>query len=803
MATTEDVEIFNAFKQSSLREGVEKEQKYPCNYIHEYTENFYDQFCVNNLQLEPELSLKLLRLLNGLSECPCTPSKSDHTLPCIDIIQLRNSIRSKFKLNISEVEDFSISTINNHNLHYFGYLYLDRLTAFNEYLGPREMPFFDGESSVELTDQEKALFEEYKCFICFEIMNEPTTLSCGHSACFKCLKKAFEISRKCSVCNRKFSHTVVEALAVSIHLRSAISHIFPHLQIERDAKKAQYSLLLTPQVELLKQVMVDPAVYNCQKWKSLNEQSAVAGSNLADGEGYSHEILMSALSNDACKNLLRRAGSLGEASSEVYEHIRGITMVFLENMLREVFIIAITRGAVTVTVDSVIDSKPLNYTVLGYGGDFGIRHVWSSLVTKVMAEAHPNKHIDPQALSVYNDIATFIMMAVMERAIRLANVSIGTATHFKTLTSDDPAFPYDLKFYGKVEVDAQLTGHLDAPVSYVKCGDIKAATRCLLTGQLIRHAVAEGTKAISKFSSHTEASANTSMAAKAGLKNDPRVVALVVSRAFNGYPISEDAAVYLASIMEYLLAEVCELSGNAAGDQSCRAVSSRHIMLGIRNDAELDNLFKMCIIRDSGILPHVHKFLVGSVEPSGSSAFEKLLKAKAAGRSFIDPRTGRHCNFDDSNSSILSPAPILDLMCKESIAERIALARQALSADELAIMKSEGSFLCSDQTDDAGWADPSLARLRFRNLLDIHSMQKSHHKVFNPYYFGRFVEETAKDLSSRNYFTAEAMECIHTITEGYLVDILECSVLNAVHSGRTLLEPKDLSLTRRIRRDYN
>ena len=825
--TTTAEENFIAFKQSSLREGIEVEQKYPRNYIHENTEYFYNQFCVNNLQLlEPGLSVELLRLLNGLSECPNIPIKSDNNLPCIDINQLRNSIRSKFKLNISEAEDFSISTVNNYNRHYFGYLYLDRLTAFNVYLGPREMPFFDRESSKELTDQEKALFEEYKCFVCFEIMNEPTTLPCGHSACFGCLKKAFETSRKCSVCNRKFSHSVVEALAVSIHLRSAISHLFPHLEIERDAEKAQYSQLLTPQVELLKQALVDPAEGSRQKWKTLDEQSAaaavVSGSNLLllladEQEETLHKIILSAISNDACKNILRRAGSLGEASVEVYDEIRGITRGFLMDVLRDVIVIATNRGAAIVTVDAVIASKPMNYTVLGYGGDYGIRHVWSSLVTKTMALIHPNLHIDPQALSVYNDICTFIMMKLMERAIRLANESTATATHVKTLTSNDPSFPYDLKFYGTVEGDARrMEEPLDAPVSYVRPGDIEAASRCLLTGQLIEHAGREGTEAVTKFSSDTVALANASMAMASGMSvymvNDRRVVALVVSRVFKGYPISEDAAVYLAAVMEYLLAEVCELSGNQALEQNCGAVSGRHVMLGIGSDEELDNLFKMCIIRDCGILPHVHKFLVGSVEPSGSSAFEKLLKAKSAGRSFIDPRTGSHCNFDETNTGILRPAPILDMMCKESVVERIALARQALSADELDLMKSEGSFLCSDAQMDGseaaaaagnGWAEPSLAKLRFRNLLDIYSMQKSHHKVCNCYYFGCLVEAIAKDLPSNHRFTAEAMECIHTITEGYLIDILECSVLNAVHSGRTLLEPKDLRLTRRILKDFS
>eukprot|EP01036_Dinobryon_divergens_P024722 gene24721-33195_t len=793
-AIEENTEIFNAFKQSSLRQGVEEKEKYPRNYVPENTENFYDHFCVNNLELQSDLSVKLLRLLNGLNECPYIPCKSDNTLVCIDITQLRNVILSKFKLNIYEGQDFSISTLNNENLHYFGLLYLDRLTAFNVHLGPREKHF--SESSDEVTVPDSALCEEFKCFICFEVMEEPTTLPCGHSACLHCLKKAFEASKKCSICNRKFNHAVVDALAVSIHLRSAISRIFPRLQCERDAKKV-----------LLKQTLNDPAVDSRGKLKTLDELSAVSSSNLADGEGYSHENLIAAMPDDACKNLLRRAGCLGEISPEVYDHIRGITRAFLEDMIKDVIIIATNRGARTATVDTVIASKPLNYTVLGYGGDFGIRYVWSSMVVKVMAQVHATIHVDPQALSVFNDIGTFILMSVMERAIRLANESTVTATHFKVLSADGPSFPYELKFYGNVEDDDQLTGHLDTPVTDVRAADIQAAVRLLLSRELLKHAVSEGAKAVAKVS-NADPTAHASMATKAGLQNDPRAVALVVSRAFKGYPISEAAAVYLAAVMEYLVAEVCELSGNAAMEKGCGAVSCRHVMLGIKNDAELNDLFKMCIIRDSGVIPHVQTLVLGSVEHIDSSVFENLLKAKSVGRNFIDPRTGRHSYFDgSSNTSTLRRIPMLDLMCKETTAERVALARQALSPDELAIMKSEGGFLISDRNEEDGseegngWAEPSLAELHHRNLSDIRTMQESHHKVFNPYHFGRFVETIAIDFATNWRFTAEAMEFIHTVTEGYLVDFFQCSVLNAVHSGRILLEAKDLNLARRIRRE--
>ena len=799
---------------------MEEKAKYS-RYVHENTENFYDHFCVNILQHEPDLSVKLLRLLNGLNECPHIPCKQQYPLASIDIPQLRDLINSKFELKLSEGKDFSFTEDedNDEDLQSSGFFHLNRLTAFLGYPRPLDILFDIQPPDDELTSPAPELYEEFKCFICFDVMNEPSTLPCGHSACLSCLKKAFAISDKCSVCKRQCHHTVIETLAVSIHLRSAIGHIFRRLQYKRDALKAQYSILI-PHDELMRRALGDISFNRGQKVKALDEQSAAFNANIAmDGEqDVKDENLLSAISYDACKDLLRRAGCLAEWSgyeSGVYDEVREIARAFLKHMVEGVLAVTEHRRARTVSVDAVIAFKPLNYTVLGFGGDFGIRHVWSSMVIAVMSQVHPIIRVDPQALSVLNDLSTFVMIAFLERAVRLANDSPSDlASACCIMEASDLSFPFELKFYDYIaegDEHSEYTERLGTPVSYVSSKDLENAMQFVACGQLKLHAASEGTKAIEKFSAPASGTATASMATKAGLQCDPRIVALLASRAPNGYRMSKGAAVYLAGAIEYFIAEICELCGNAAKDAGYKAVSCRHVMWAIRGDAELDSMFKSCIIRDGGVIPHIHKLIVlptmdGDGNDFKSSAFETLLKVKANGSAFIDPRTGRHSFFEDSDDdsadeygSTLRRAPVLDAMCQESLAERVALARQALSPEELALMKSEGMFLCSDQ-NDVGWAEPSLTELHRRNQADICRMQKSHHKIFNAHCFGRLVESIAREINAMGrFFTAEAMECMQTLTEGYLVDFLDCSVANAVHADRKYLEAKDLHLTKRMR----
>merc|ERR1711972_442309 len=74
--------------------------------------------------------------------------------------------------------------------------------------------------------------------------------------------------------------------------------------------------------------------------------------------------------------------------------------------------------------------------------------------------------------------------------------------------------------------------------------------------------------------------------------------------------VGAGAPVYMAAVMEYICAEVLELSGNAAKDNKKMRIAPRHIQLAVRNDDELNAFFGNAVIASGGVLPNINAALL-------------------------------------------------------------------------------------------------------------------------------------------------------------------------------------------------
>jgi len=68
--------------------------------------------------------------------------------------------------------------------------------------------------------------------------------------------------------------------------------------------------------------------------------------------------------------------------------------------------------------------------------------------------------------------------------------------------------------------------------------------------------------------------------------------------------VRNEASIYTAAVLEYMAAEVLEISGNVAIEKKRRTIKPRDILLAIRDDAEINKLIsKNAIFCQTGIIP--------------------------------------------------------------------------------------------------------------------------------------------------------------------------------------------------------
>ena len=131
--------------------------------------------------------------------------------------------------------------------------------------------------------------------------------------------------------------------------------------------------------------------------------------------------------------------------------------------------------------------------------------------------------------------------------------------------------------------------------------DVAFAVRATFPGELRKHALSELKKAVNRVDNGDDPK----------LMVDIQVVTTVLESQELLAPMYEPRMpIALAATIDYMLAEIIELTGNVVRNRKAAKIKPSDIYQAIHNDVELHKLFRSTIIPDGGVIPNIHAVLL-------------------------------------------------------------------------------------------------------------------------------------------------------------------------------------------------
>ncbi len=272
-----------------------------------------------------------------------------------------------------------------------------------------------------------------------------------------------------------------------------------------------------------------------------------------------------------------------------------------------------------------------------------------------------------------------------------------------------------------------------ADVKTLTSKHIQNAVRMTLSGELANQAIKKGTKAITKYH-NTAPRKGQSQATRAWIQFSVSRTRHLLGTC---YRIGKGAPVYLATVLEYLVASILELAGYNARDAKRARINTEHMFAAIKYDVEINQLFQ-------------DVYIVG-----GGYEMFKLLHTADRMKKNVDV-----VNKKNKNKRRTTPRP---------------------GHTHRFLYRNVGKTVINQQ----------LSRGKL-----LHKKASSGKLRFPAGPFRRVVNEIQQDFAEDIKITKDARVALQHFIEHHTIDQLEMAGRIANNSGREAVQTKDLQLAR-------
>jgi len=326
----------------------------------------------------------------------------------------------------------------------------------------------------------------------------------------------------------------------------------------------------------------------------------------------------------------------------------------------------------------------------------------------------------------------------------------------------------------------------------ISVADLMTVCNVMMPGELAKHSNSEGNRAVNKYTNFKSDGVRPHSAVeRAGLVLPPSRAESEM-RKYTRFNIGKEATVFLAAVLEYMAAEILELSDNMAREHKVQRITVRHLTLAIKYDEELTELFHDITFVHGGVVPHIDPRLMGGALRNQQGGAEDEIPNPAIQR--LGYKAGvKH----------------LSGLSYEEIRAVMREYLQGLLSDAVRVAKRYNKVTISSKIVDVALKMDTVSfeamvggKRRTKSgklaLRKMKAIQKSGNLVFAKATFQRIVRNIIADLRKDTRVSAEAFEDIQGLTENHLINILRSANLIALQAGRTSVKPMDISIARRI-----
>lgn len=346
------------------------------------------------------------------------------------------------------------------------------------------------------------------------------------------------------------------------------------------------------------------------------------------------------------QRIFRRGGVIGETRAAIeYLHYA------IGKLSSRVIQTAADSEEFKVTVEHILKAKPMQMTIVGFGNSMPIRNppVHSSRIFRVLQQIQPHVKLTKKCMVVMSDLNFHFMGELLKHAKGVlemqctlqscstvfSNQAIGRRSFdYKTLKSSEQP---DINV-GTVYCCEHLHEGFELLQESVPCLNaehIKSIIPTIFNGQLIPRILAKVDVSVLRFERARVRkqfkSAHVSLRKMGRLVFDPTEVFSCIKDIDSEVNMSESFLIATAATLEYITVDIL----HSAAANTFR-ISPQDVMLATEDDAELYELFKKIVIRNSSsVIPHIIKDFIPQGEEEkqryDSLLMEKSILSKADG----------------------------------------------------------------------------------------------------------------------------------------------------------------------------